>query len=202
MKYLKRFLESNRFESEDDATDLLLELVDEKFLTFLKLGFKNKYDSSGNVIIGCQIWYAYSISKDFYKINNSQKLEDYIKKLSILSKTIKRWNLDFSIIENELIIIDDAPEYITEFIINNSRIHIVFNYGRNTSSIYSSFRDDIVSIGSYFNQDLEFFISLKRGNEQEREDYINNRIRTGQKYKLKLINNSTSEKTDFQIIPS
>lgn len=197
MKYLKPFLES-RFKSEDDATDLLLELVDEKFLTFLKLDFKRKYDSSGNVIIGCQIWYAYSISNDFYRINNSQKLEDYIKKLSTLSKTIKRWNLDFSIIKDELIIIDDAPEYITEFIINNS-YHLPFGYGRNIG--YSSFRDDKVSIGSYFNRDLEFFISLKRGNKKEREDYINNRIRTGQKYKLKLISES-DEKTDFQIITS
>ena len=196
MKYLKPFLES-RFGSEDEISDYILELIDEKFLTFLKLELKNKWDSSGNVIIGCDIWYAYSISKDFHRINNTQKLEDYINKLSILSKSIKRWNLDFSIIKDELIIIDEAPEYITEFIINNAQKHLIFSYGRNTG--YSSFRDDKVSIGSYFNQDLEFFISLK-GNKQEREDYINSRIRTGQKYKLKLTNES-SEKTDFQIIP-
>ena len=197
MKHLKTFLES-RFVSEDELSDYILELIDEKFLTFLKLELKNKWDSSGNVMIGCDIWYAYSISKDFYRINNSQKLEDYIDKLSILSKSIKRWNLDFSIIKDELIIIDEAPEYITEFIINNAQKHLIFSYGRNTG--YSSFRDDKVSIGFYFNQDLEFFISLKGGNKQEREDYMNNTIRTGQKYKFKLINNS-SEKTDFQIIP-
>ena len=197
MKYLKPFFES-RFVSEDELSDYILELIDEKFLTFLKLELKNKWDSSGNVTIGCDIWYAYSISKDFNRINNSQKLEDYINKLSILSKSIKRWNLDFSIIKDELIIIDEAPEYITEFIINNAQKHLIFSYGRNTG--YSSFRDDKVSIGSYFNQDLEFFISLKGDNKQEREDYMNNRIRTGQKYKLKLTNES-SEKTDFQIIP-
>lgn len=197
MKYLKPFLES-RFGSEDEISDYILELIDEKFLTFLKLEIKNKWDSSGNVIIGCNIWYAYSISKDFHRINNSQKLEDYIDKLSTLSKAIKRWNLDFSLIKDELIIIDEAPEYITEFMINNSRLHLTFSYGRNTG--YSSFFFDKVSIGSYFNQDLEFFISLKGGNKQEREDYISNTIRTGQKYKFKLINNS-SEKTDFQIIP-
>jgi hypothetical protein len=197
MKYLKPFLES-RFGSEDEISDYILELIDEKFLTFLKLELKNKWDSSGNVIIGSNIWYAYSISKDFHRINNSQKLEDYINKLSILSKSIKRWNLDFSIIKDELIIIDEAPEYITEFIINNVGLHLTFSYGRNFG--YSSFRDDKVSIGSYFNQDLEFFISLKGGNKQEREDYMNNRIRTGQKYKLKLTNES-SEKNDFQIIP-
>lgn len=197
MKYLKPFFES-RFVSEDELSDYILELIDEKFLTFLKLELKNKWDSSGNVIIGSNIWYAYSISKDFHRINNSQKLEDYINKLSILSKSIKRWNLDFSIIEDELIIIDEAPEYITEFNINNVQRHLTFSYGRNTG--YSSFVGDKVSIGSYFNQDLEFFISLKGGNKQEREDYISNTIRTGQKYKFKLINNS-SEKTDFQIIP-
>jgi hypothetical protein len=197
MKYLKPFFES-RFVSEDELSDYILELIDEEFLTFLKLELKNKWDSSGNVIIGSNIWYAYSISKDFNRINSSQKLEDYIDKLSTLSKTIKRWNLEFSIIKDELIIIDEAPEYITEFIINNTQNHLIFSYGRNAG--YSSFRDDKVSIGSYFNQDLEFFISLKGGNKQEREDYMNNRIRTGQKYKLKLTNES-SEKSDFQIIP-
>ena len=156
MKHLKTFLES-RFVSEDELSDYILELIDEKFLTFLKLELKNKWD-------------AYSISKDFYRINNSQKLEDYIDKLSILSKSIKRWNLDFSIIKDELIIIDEAPEYITEFIINNAQKHLIFSYGRNTG--YSSFRDDKVSIGFYFNQYLEFFISLNGGNKQEREDYV------------------------------
>ena len=36
MKYLKPFLES-RFGSEDEISDYILELIDEKFLTFLKL---------------------------------------------------------------------------------------------------------------------------------------------------------------------
>lgn len=197
MKYLKPFLES-RFGSEDEISDYILELIDEKFLTFLKLELKKKWDSSGNVVIGCHIWYNYSISVDFRRIYNSQKLEDYIDKLSILSKSIKRWNLDFRLIEDKLMLIDEAPEYITEFMINNSGLHLMFGYGDRFG--YSSYLGEKVSIGSYFNQDLEFFISLKGGNKQEKEDYINTRIRTGQKYKLKLANESL-EKTDFQIIP-
>jgi hypothetical protein len=194
MKYLKRFLES-RFESEEDVTDYLLELIDNGFLLQKTLSFKNVYDSSGNIVIGSNILYGYQISDKFKRIKNNEELENYTNNLSTLYKIIKRWNLNFSIIKDEIVIIDESPEYISEFVIKNG--YTTFSYiGRGWERYGST--------GPYtrysFNSNLEFFITLK-GTRKEIENFISNRIILSEKYQLKLTKESSGE-VEYQIIPS
>lgn len=192
MKYLKPFIES-KIESETDASDYLLELVDEEFLFFNKLEFKHIWDSSGNNVVGNKIHYVYLISEDFKKINNNKKLEAYINKLSRLSNIIKRWGLGFSIFRDELTIIGEAPDYISEFAIKNKGL--LFSYSDRNYVYYGS----NPSISCRFNANLEFFISV-RGTKKEIETYIKNEIKFSEKYKLKLTKESSGE-CEFQIVP-
>jgi hypothetical protein len=192
MKYLKAFLES--IKSETDSSDYLLELLDDQFLSFKELEFKNIWDSSGNKVIGSNIHYIYSISEDFKIINNNKKLEDYVSKLLCLSKIAKRWNLEFSIFQDELRIIGEAPDYISEFSINNITRFTFSNRYLGYEGFFGK-----ASVSNRFNINLDFFISI-RGSRDKIEDYVKTRIKMGKKYKLKLIKDSSGE-CEFQIVP-
>lgn len=205
MKHLKRFLES-RFQSEEEVSDHLLELIDDGFISLKKLNFKKRWDSSGNIVTGADILYAYQISDRFKKINSIEELETYTNNLSELYKIIKRWKLNFIIIQDEITIEDQSPEYISEFIINNP--NLMFHYsisGHRSpgwSSLPASFRGGSPSLwfSIYFTHNLEFFITLK-GKRPIIENYLKNRLVYGEKYQLKLTKESQTQ-VEYQIIPS
>jgi len=203
MKYLKIFLES-RFESEEDVTDYLLELIDNGFLLEKTLSFKTVYDSSGNIVIGSNILYRYLITDKFKRIKNTEELENYTNNLSTLYKIIKRWNLNFSIIEDEIVIIDESPEYISEFVIKNEYTRFSYIGRTNTVNRAGGGWERYGPTDPYtrysFNSNLEFFITLK-GTRKEIENFISNRIRLSEKYQLKLTKESSGE-VEYQIIPS
>jgi len=201
MKYLKRFLES-RFQSEEDVSNHLLELLDEEFLSLYGLAFKNVYDSSGNIVIGSNILYAYKISDKFKRIKNLEELEKYTSKLSELYRIIKRWNLNFSIIQDEIVIIDESPDYISEFVIKNPHLPFYYTHSGQRTSGWEMIRDKHngdIGISNYFNSNLEFFIVVK-GKKKDVENYFTNRLVYGEKYQLKLKRESQGE-VEYQIIP-
>ena len=91
MKHLKHFNESSLIHSEEDVSDLLLEFIDNRFLSFESLRFNSYWDETGNKKIGASIQYKYTISEKFYRLN-SDNIQEYLTNLLRLSQICNRWS--------------------------------------------------------------------------------------------------------------
>lgn len=112
MKHLKPFNES--IHSEEDASDLLLEFIDNGFLSYQSLKFNYHWDEAGNKITGASIHYNYIISEEFKRLD-SDNIQKYLTNLSRLWQTCNRWSLDFNILRNELTVVEIGKGYRLEF---------------------------------------------------------------------------------------
>jgi hypothetical protein len=191
MKYLKRFLES-KFQSEDDITDYLLELVDDGFLEFKKIDIeKEKFE------------FVYSILTDFSSISNLKDLKSFEEKILTLYNILGRWNLEFRIKSkgyhsNELSIYSDVPEYISDCL-NDVEMHFL-DY--DVVRTYLGKENDIY-LGGFINKHQEVFLSIRTKNKKDSnkkiQSYIDIKNKNSKKYQLKFIKNEGTH--IYQIIP-
>lgn len=154
MKYIIRFNESqsNNLLTEEDISDYLLEFIDNNSIEFSEINIRNDKDM-------CYLNIKYKINEIFGCIKDITTLERYNKFINGVTKIIKSWNLEFSIINKELLIIQKAPDIITK-ITNSPNKSVVEKIDKYTYELFPIWSNDKQSIIEVTN-DMEFMIYFR-----------------------------------------